>query len=75
MAVNALATWVASKPGPFAGRTHDAVWDMAWRNFNEGPTGGLTNELLFSVHLQQAGFGVRASPQVGRMVDAGHEGV
>ena len=67
--MNALATWVASKPGPFAGHTHDAVWDMAWRNFNEGPTGGLTNELLFSVHLQQAGFGVRALAIGGHALD------
>ncbi len=65
----ALRIWIESKPGPFTGRTHDAVWDMAWRNFNEGPTGGLTNELLFSVHLQQAGFGIRALAVGGYALD------
>ena len=57
--MNALATWVASKPGPFSGRTHDAVWDMAWANFNEGPTGQANSQLIFMVDLQRAGFGIR----------------
>ena len=35
-----LAAWIRGRPGPFAGRTHDAVWDMAWRNFNEGQRAG-----------------------------------
>ena len=54
--MNALATWVASKPGPFAGRTLDAVWRLAWANFNDGPTGGLNVELDFMIRLGQAGF-------------------
>ena len=29
-------------------------------NFCDGPTGGITSELIFSVRLQQAGFGIRA---------------
>ena len=55
-----LAAWIRGRPGPFSGRTHDAVWEMAWRNFCAGPTGGFDNELLFAVHLQEAGYGVRA---------------
>ena len=69
LAMNALATWVASKPGPFSGRTHDAVWDMAWRNFNEGPTGGVTQELQFMIRLGQAGYGVRALAVGGYALD------
>ena len=57
---SALATWIALKPGPFSGRTQDSVWDMAWMNFNEGPTGGLDNEVLFITHMMRAGFGTRA---------------
>ena len=56
----ALKNWLASKPGPFAGRTHDAVWDMAWKNFNDGPTGNLNNEMMFRHFLMMAGFGTRA---------------
>ena len=56
----ALKNWITSKPGPFTGRTPESVWEMAWRNFNEGETGGLNNDLMFSVHLQQAGYGIRA---------------
>ncbi len=56
---SALATWVASKPGPFTGRTHDDVWDAAWKNFCAGPTGGIDGQLIFMVDLQQAGFGIR----------------
>ena len=55
-----LKEWIESRPGPFVGRTHDDVWRSAWKNFCTGPTGGLNNDLMFSVHLQQAGFGVRA---------------
>ena len=55
----ALATWIASKPGPFTGRTQDSVWDMAWANFNEGPTGGITVQLDFMLRLQQQGIGIR----------------
>ena len=64
-----LAAWIRGRPGPFAGRTHEAVWDMAWRNFNAGPTGGLNNELLFSVLLQQAGYGIRALVAGGYALD------
>ena len=64
-----LAAWIRGRSGPFAGRTHDAVWDMAWKNFNEDETGGLTNELMFSVHLQQAGFGIRALAVGGYALD------
>ncbi len=70
MAVNALATWVASKPGPFAGRTHDAVWDMAWRNFNEGPTGGINSELRFMMRLGEAGIDVRPTCLGGYILDS-----
>jgi hypothetical protein len=55
-----IKNWLTSKPGPFVARTHDDVWSLAWRNFCAGPTGGSTNELLFMVHLQQAGFSIRA---------------
>ena len=64
-----LANWIASKPGPFAGRTPESVWAMAWKNFNEGPTGGFNNHLLFSVYLQQAGFGIRALAIGGHALD------
>lgn len=65
----ALREWLESRPGPFVGRTPTSVWEVAWRNFNEGETGGLTNELLFSVHLQQAGFGIRALAVGGYALD------
>lgn len=55
-----LSDWVQSKPGPFAGRSHDDVWDTAWANFNEDPTGGLIVQLDFMLRLMQAGFGIRA---------------
>ena len=64
-----IKNWLESRPGPFTGRTHDAVWDMAWKNFNQGPTGGFDNELLFAVHLQQAGFGIRALAVGGYALD------
>lgn len=64
-----LLTWIESKPGPFTARTQDAVWDAAWKNFNEGETGGLTNELLFSVQMMQAGFGIRALAVGGYALD------
>ena len=67
--MNALATWVASKPGPFVARTPDGVWDMAWRNFNEGSTGGINSDLIFSVRLQEAGFGIRALAVGGYALD------
>jgi len=57
--MNAIETWIESKPGPFAGRTHDAVWDMAWANFNEGPTGQIDGQLIFMVDLQRAGYEIR----------------
>lgn len=57
--MNALETWIVSKPGPFAGRTPDAVWAEAWRNFNEGPTGGINNELRFMMRLGEAGYEIR----------------
>ncbi len=65
----AIRNWLVSKPGPFAGRTHDAVWDMAWKNFCTGPTGGFNNELMFSVYLQQAGYGIRALAVGGYAMD------
>ena len=68
--MNALATWVASKPGPFAGRTHDDVWDMAWRNFNEGPTGGLANQVKFMMHLGEAGIDVHPTGLGGYVLDS-----
>ncbi len=56
----AIKNWIEGRPGPFAGRTHDDVWAMAWKNFCTGPTGGFHTSLMFSVHLQQAGIGIRA---------------
>lgn len=55
-----LATWTEGRPGPFSGRTPDSVWNAAWRNFNEGPTGQIDGQLTFMLRLQQAGFGIRA---------------
>lgn len=57
---SALKDWVASRPGPLSGRTHDEVWDMAWRNFRAGPTGNLDNEMMFRHTLIMEGYGVRA---------------
>ena len=67
--MSALGTWVASKPGPFSGRTPDSVWDQAWANFNEGDTGGLNVELDFMIRLQTAGYGVRALAVGGYAMD------
>ena len=66
---SALATWVASKPGPFVARTEGAVWRQAWANFNEGDTGGLNVELDFMIRLQTAGYGVRALAVGGYAMD------
>ena len=66
---SALATWVASKPGPFVARTEGAVWRQAWANFNEGDTGGVTQELQFMIRLGQAGFGVRTLAVGGYALD------
>ena len=56
----AIKNWLTSMPGPITGRSHDDVWEMAWKSFCAGPTGGFHNTILFMVHLQQAGFGIRA---------------
>ena len=50
-------------------RRQDAKREAAWRNFNEGETGELNNELMFSVYLQQAGFGIRALAIGGHALD------
>ncbi len=67
--MNALATWVESKPGPFVVRTEGEVWRLAWANFNDGPTGGVTQELQFMIRLGQAGYGVRALAVGGYAMD------
>ncbi len=67
--MNALATWVASKPGPFVARTEGEVWRQAWANFNDGPTGGIDRELQFMIRLGQAGYGVRALAVGGYAMD------
>ena len=54
-----LKNWIEGKPGPFAARTPDNVWDAAWKNFNEGLTGGITSELDFMMRVGDAGFDVR----------------
>ena len=66
---SALATWVASKPGPFVARTENEVWRQAWQNFNEGQTGGLNVEFDFMIRLQTAGYGVRALAVGGYAMD------
>ena len=65
-----LATWIASKPGPFSGRTQDSVWDMAWRNFNEGPTGGIDSQLDFMMRLGEVGIDVRPTGLGGYVLDS-----
>ncbi len=67
--MNALATWVASKPGPFVARTEGEVWRQASANFNDGPTGGIDRELQFMIRLGQAGYGVRALAVGGYALD------
>ncbi len=67
--MNALATWIESKPGPFSGRTHDDVWDMAWKNFCAGPTGGLANRVKFMMHLGETGIDVRPTALGGYVLE------
>lgn len=67
--MNAIETWIASKPGPFTGRTPDSVWTLAWRNFNEGPTGGINNELGFMMAVGDAGVEVRPTTLGGYILD------
>ena len=69
MTNSALATWVASKPGPFSGRTPDAVWNAAWANFNEGLTGQINSQLDFMIRLGQAGIDVRPTTLGGYVLD------
>ncbi len=68
--MNTLATWVASKPGPFTGRTQDSVWDMAWANFNEGVTGQITRQLDFMMRLGEVGINVRPTGLGGYVLDS-----
>ncbi len=42
---------------------------MAWANLNDGPTGGVTQELQFMIRLGQAGYGVRALAVGGYAMD------
>ncbi len=65
-----LATWIASKPGPFAGRTQDSVWDRAWANFNEGPTGRIDSQLDFMMRLGEVGIDVRPTGLGGYVLDS-----
>ena len=67
--MNALATWVESRPGPFVARTEGEVWRQAWKNFNDGDTGGIHVELDFMLRLQKAGYGVRALAVGGYAMD------
>ena len=67
--MNTLATWAASKPGPFVARTEGEVWRLAWRNFNECPMGGITSELDFMMRLGVAGFDVRPTALGGYVLD------
>ncbi len=68
--MNALATWIASKPGPFTARTQDAVWDAAWKNFNEGPTGRIDRQLDFMMRLGEVGIDVRPTCLGGYILDS-----
>ena len=67
---SALASWIASKPGPFTGRTHDDVWDAAWKNFCAGPTGGIDGQLIFMLRLGEAGIDVRPTGLGGYILDS-----
>ncbi len=69
MTMNALATWVESRPGPFVARTEGEVWRQAWANFCDGPTGGVTQEFQFMIRLGQAGYCVRALAVGGYALD------
>ena len=42
---------------------------MAWANFNEGPTGGLDNLVLFMTQMMEAGYGIRAFAVGGYALD------
>ncbi len=68
--MNALETWIVSKPGPFAGRTPDSVWRAAFSNFLEGPTGGINNEVRFMMRLGEAGIDVHPTGLGGYVLDS-----
>ncbi len=65
-----LLTWIESKPGPFTARTQDAVWDAAWKNFNEGPTGRIDRQLDFMMRLGEVGIDVRPTGLGGYILDS-----
>ena len=50
-------------------RTENAVWRLAWVNFNQGDTGTVYLELDFMIRLQQAGYGIRALAVGGYALD------
>ena len=65
----AILNWIESKPGPFVARTQDAVWRLAWQNFNEGPVGRVDTELGFMMAVGDAGFEVRTLAIGGCVLD------
>ncbi len=65
-----LLTWIESKPGPFTARTPDSVWDAAWANFNEGPTGQIDGQLIFMLRLGEVGIDVRPTGLGGYVLDS-----
>ena len=56
---NELNFWIRSKPGPFAARTQEAVWDMAWANFSKDHPSSIDGDFLFRGHLMDEGFNIR----------------
>ncbi len=67
--MNALATWIASKPGPFVARTHDDVWDAAWLAFSGIPD-LRGSSLGFMMAVEAEGFAVRPTCLGGYILDS-----
>ena len=59
----ALIRWIELKPGPFAARTQDACYQLAFDNFEAcGDTGSLHNPMAFIIALGAVGCGAMETP-------------
>ena len=54
-----LDFWIRSKPGPFAARTQEDVWRLAWQNFGRDHPSSIDGDFLFRGHLMDEGFNIR----------------
>lgn len=53
-----IALWISGKPGPFAGRTPEATWKQAYKNFCKGIESPVKNAFDFMIRVQNAGYDV-----------------